>query len=158
MSENLLTPTKPPIVQGENEDEIYDTILAEEPIYPSHMPRDSVDLLQKLLTKEPESRLGSGPNGALAVMDHPFFQNIDWDDIYYKRVTPPFLPEINSSTDVSNFDEEYTSLPPILTPVQSGMFSIGEYFSDSTLTDNFLLVLTQTMQEEFRGFSHMGIH
>ena len=50
--------------RGEDEDEIYDAILADEPLYPIHMPRDSVSILQKLLTREPEQRLGSGPTDA----------------------------------------------------------------------------------------------
>lgn len=106
--------------RGEDEDEIYDAILADEPLYPIHMPRDSVSILQKLLTREPELRLGSGPTDAQEVMSHAFFRNINWDDIYHKRVPPPFMPTIASPTDTSNFDQEFTSVTPVLTPVQSG--------------------------------------
>ncbi|GLI72624.1 serine/threonine kinase [Penicillium ochrochloron] len=120
--------------RGEDEDEIYDAILADEPLYPIHMPRDSVSILQKLLTREPELRLGSGPTDAQEVMSHAFFRNVNWDDIYHKRVPPPFIPTISSPTDTSNFDQEFTSVTPVLTPVQS--------------------VLSQAMQEEFRGFSY----
>lgn len=120
--------------RGEDEDEIYDAILADEPLYPIHMPRDSVSMLQKLLTRDPEQRLGSGANDAQDVMNEPFFRNINWDDIYHKRVQPPFLPQIKNATDTSNFDSEFTSVTPVLTPVQS--------------------VLSQAMQEEFRGFSY----
>jgi serine/threonine protein kinase len=108
--------------RGEDEDEIYDAILADEPLYPIHMPRDSVSILQKLLTREPDQRLGSGPTDAQEVMSQPFFRNVVWDDIYNKRVEPPFLPQIKSATDTSNFDSEFTSVTPVLTPVQSGMF------------------------------------
>ncbi|KAL2208606.1 hypothetical protein CC79DRAFT_1288011 [Sarocladium strictum] len=120
--------------RGEDEDEIYDAILADEPLYPIHMPRDSVSILQKLLTREPDQRLGNGPTDAQEVMSQPFFRNIVWDDIYHKRVQPPFLPTIKNATDTSNFDSEFTSVTPVLTPVQS--------------------VLSQAMQEEFRGFSY----
>lgn len=106
--------------RGEDEDEIYDAILADEPLYPIHMPRDSVSILQKLLTREPDQRLGSGPTDAQEVMSQPFFRNINWDDIYHKRVQPPFIPQIKSATDTSNFDSEFTSVTPVLTPVQSG--------------------------------------
>lgn len=108
--------------RGEDEDEIYDAILADEPLYPIHMPRDSVSILQKLLTREPDQRLGSGPTDAQEVMSQPFFRNINWEDIYHKRVQPPFLPQIKSATDTSNFDSEFTSVTPVLTPVQSGKF------------------------------------
>lgn len=108
--------------RGEDEDEIYDAILADEPLYPIHMPRDSVSILQKLLTREPDQRLGSGPTDAQEVMSQPFFRNIVWEDIYHKRVQPPFLPTIKNATDTSNFDSEFTSVTPVLTPVQSGKY------------------------------------
>ncbi|KAF2869785.1 kinase C-like protein [Massariosphaeria phaeospora] len=120
--------------RGEDEDEIYDAILADEPLYPIHMPRDSVSILQKLLTREPELRLGSGPTDAQEIMSHAFFRNVNWDDVYHKRIPAPFIPQITSPTDTSNFDTEFTSVTPVLTPVQS--------------------VLSQAMQEEFRGFSY----
>ncbi|TAQ91668.1 hypothetical protein B7494_g62 [Chlorociboria aeruginascens] len=120
--------------RGEDEDEIYDAILADEPLYPIQMARDSVSILQKLLTREPDQRLGSGPTDAQEIMSQPFFRTINWDDVYHKRIQPPFLPQITSATDTSNFDSEFTSVTPVLTPVQS--------------------VLSQAMQEEFRGFSY----
>lgn len=106
--------------RGEDEDEIYDAILADEPLYPIHMPRDSVSILQKLLTREPELRLGSGPTDAQEIMSHAFFRNINWEDVYHKRIPAPFLPQISNPTDTSNFDQEFTSVTPVLTPVQSG--------------------------------------
>lgn len=106
--------------RGEDEDEIYDAILADEPLYPIHMPRDSVSVLQKLLMREPEHRLGSGPTDAQEIMSHAFFRNINWDDFREKKVPPPFLPQISNATDTSNFDSEFTSVTPVLTPVQSG--------------------------------------
>ena len=106
--------------RGEDEDEIYDAILADEPLYPIHMPRDSVSILQKLLTREPELRLGSGPTDAQEIMSHAFFRNINWEDVYQKRIPAPFQPQISNPTDTSNFDSEFTSVTPVLTPVQSG--------------------------------------
>lgn len=123
--------------RGEDEDEIYDAILADEPLYPISMPRDSVSILQKLLTREPDQRLGSGPTDAQEVMSQPFFRNINWDDIYHKRVQPPFLPTIKSATDTSNFDSEFTSVTPVLTPVQSGGFLFAiPFLHVSMLTSN----------------------
>jgi serine/threonine protein kinase len=113
--------------RGEDEDEIYDAILADEPLYPIHMPRDSVSILQKLLTREPELRLGSGPTDAQEIMSHAFFRNINWDDVYHKRIPPPFMPTITSATDTSNFDQEFTSVTPVLTPVQSGKLTLRFY-------------------------------
>jgi serine/threonine protein kinase len=141
--------------RGEDEDEIYDAILADEPLYPIHMPRDSVSILQKLLTREPELRLGSGPTDAQEIMSQPFFRNINWDDVYNKRYPAPFMPQITSATDTSNFDSEFTSVTPVLTPVQSGMIMslLCSSFVFKLLT-RMITVLSQAMQEEFRGFSY----
>lgn len=140
--------------RGEDEDEIYDAILADEPLYPIHMPRDSVSILQKLLTREPELRLGSGPTDAQEIMSHAFFKNVNWDDVYHKRIPAPFIPTISNPTDTSNFDSEFTSVTPVLTPVQSGKLSsyVSDQWDCQQLTQH--PVLSQAMQEEFRGFSY----
>lgn len=104
----MLTQLSP--FQGDNEDEIYDSILADEPSFPAHMTIDTIDFVRNLLSKEPERRLGSGTNGAVKVMTHAFFREINWDDLYYKRVPAPFLPTVANCTDTSNFDSEFTVL------------------------------------------------
>lgn len=139
--------------RGEDEDEIYDAILADEPLYPIHMPRDSVSILQKLLTREPELRLGSGPTDAQEVMSHAFFRNINWDDIYHKRVPPPFIPTISSPTDTSNFDQEFTSVTPVLTPVQSGM-----YISDYQSKIQILISFFSTLASHAGGVPRLLLH
>lgn len=143
--------------RGEDEDEIYDAILTDEPLYPIHMPRDSVSILQKLLTREPELRLGSGPTDAQEIMSHAFFRGVDWEDVYNKRVPAPFVPTVKGRADTSNFDSEFTSVTPVLTPVQSGEF-LPLFTTLVTLLQIADLiscpVLSQAMQEEFRGFSY----
>jgi hypothetical protein len=37
--------------RGDDEDEIFDAILEDEPLYPIHMPKDSVSILQKVSTR-----------------------------------------------------------------------------------------------------------
>ncbi|ODQ63758.1 kinase-like protein, partial [Nadsonia fulvescens var. elongata DSM 6958] len=121
--------------RGNDEDEIFDAILSDEPLYPIHMARESVSILQALLTRDPEKRLGYGPLDAEDVMSHPYFYGVNFDDIYNCRVPPPFIPKVKSKTDVSNFDSEFTNEKPALTPVNS--------------------IMTQEMQEHFKGFSYL---
>lgn len=40
---------------------------------------------------------------------------MDWDALLARKVKPPFLPVIRAPKDVSNFDEEFTRLKPVLT-------------------------------------------
>ncbi|KAI8455917.1 AGC/PKC protein kinase [Phakopsora pachyrhizi] len=105
--------------RGDDEDEIFDAILEDEPLYPIHMPRDSVSILQKLLTRDPSRRLGGGPTDAEEIKAHPFFRETNWTDVYRKRVPAPYFPTINGPMDVSNFDSEFTKESPRLTPVHS---------------------------------------
>ncbi|CAB4431148.1 unnamed protein product [Rhizophagus irregularis] len=122
--------------RGDDEDEIFDAILEDEILYPINMSRDSVSILQKLLTREPEKRLGSGRGDAEEIKRHPFFKGVNWDDMLAKKVPPPFYPSISSPTDTSNFDEEFTREVPVLTPVHSH--------------------LNAEAQEEFKGFSYVS--
>ena len=54
--------------------------------FPSNLPVEAKDFLRSLLIKDPQRRLGGGPNDSKEVMSHPFYFNIDWDMIYRKQV------------------------------------------------------------------------
>ena len=140
--------------RGDDEDEIFDAILEDEPLFPLHMPQYSVPLLTQvsvelkcqtcfvltseslqLLNRDPNKRLGSGPDDAAEIKAHPYFRDVNWEDMYHKRVPPPFCPKLKDGNpaDTSWFDAEFTSEKPTLTPVHS--------------------VLSPQDQAEFKNFS-----
>ena len=45
-----------------------------------------------------------------------FFKSINWDDVYNKKIAPPFVPFIQSETSADYFDKEFTADNPELTP------------------------------------------
>lgn len=96
--------------RGEDEDEIYDSILEDEPQFPAYLAEDAIDFIRELLRVEPERRLGSGTNGADQVMAHTLFTGINWDDLYHKRVPVPFTPTVADRTDAHYFDSEFALL------------------------------------------------
>ncbi|KAG8913153.1 Serine/threonine kinase [Tulasnella sp. 408] len=96
--------------RGDDEDEIFDAILEDEPLYPITMPRDA------LLTRDPNRRLGSGKSDAEEIKQHHFFKDTSWDDVLNKRIPPPYLPTITSPMDTSNFDTEITREQLTLNP------------------------------------------
>ncbi|XP_040915402.1 serine/threonine-protein kinase N2 [Toxotes jaculatrix] len=100
---------------GDDEEEVFDSIVNDEVRYPRFLSPESASLIQKLLQKNPETRLGAGEEDALEIKRHRFFQGMDWDALLAKKVKPPFLPAIRAPRDVSNFDEEFTRLKPVLT-------------------------------------------
>jgi len=109
--------------RGEDMDEIYDEILDEQPSYPKDSPPSTLDLCQSLLKKEPEQRLGSGPEDAQEVMKHHYFAGVNWDDLYHKRVAVPYKPAVSGENDISNFNPELTRRDPTLAPAQTGQCS-----------------------------------
>eukprot|EP00008_Paramoeba_atlantica_P004263 CAMPEP_0201480474 /NCGR_PEP_ID=MMETSP0151_2-20130828/4952_1 /ASSEMBLY_ACC=CAM_ASM_000257 /TAXON_ID=200890 /ORGANISM="Paramoeba atlantica, Strain 621/1 / CCAP 1560/9" /LENGTH=434 /DNA_ID=CAMNT_0047862337 /DNA_START=167 /DNA_END=1471 /DNA_ORIENTATION=+ len=52
-------------------------------------PKDCQDFIKKLLVVDPTKRLGAPPDGFAPLKKHPFFENIEWEDLYSK--TPPAL-------------------------------------------------------------------
>lgn len=100
---------------GDDEEEVFDSIVNDEVRYPRFLTPDSVSIVQKLLQKNPEKRLGAGEQDAKEVKTHIFFQAVDWEALLSKKVKPPFVPLIKTPEDVSNFDEEFTHLKPVLT-------------------------------------------
>ncbi|ORY37602.1 kinase-like protein [Rhizoclosmatium globosum] len=82
--------------KGENEDEIFNSILYKDPLFPANMDRDAMDLILKLLTKKPEERLGSTVEDADEIKRHPWFRDVVWQDMLERKLDPPFVPAIVS--------------------------------------------------------------
>uniref|UniRef100_A0A8C1R0K9 protein kinase C n=1 Tax=Cyprinus carpio TaxID=7962 RepID=A0A8C1R0K9_CYPCA len=101
---------------GDDEEEVFDSIVNDEVRYPRFLSTEAISVMRRLLRRNPERRLGAGERDAEDVKKHLFFRNIDWDGLLAKKVKPPFVPTIQSSSDVSNFDDEFTSEAPVLTP------------------------------------------
>jgi classical protein kinase C len=48
------------------------------------------------LTRDPNRRLGSGKEDAEEIKRQPFFKDVSFDDVFHKRITPPYFPKIVS--------------------------------------------------------------
>lgn len=47
---------------------------------------------------------------------HPFFQHLNWNDVYQKRYDPPYKPILKGEDDVSQFDTKFTKQTPVDSP------------------------------------------
>lgn len=54
------------------------------------------DLINQLICRKEDQRLGK--TGAKVVKSHPWFSDINWDEIASKKISPPFIPR-NVSLD-----------------------------------------------------------
>lgn len=80
---------------------------------PAHCSREVDDLCHQLLESDPARRMGTD-GGALAVKEHPWFQDVDFFKVYRKqpqRVFPIFPPIDPKATPDQCFSSEFTKMP-----------------------------------------------
>lgn len=70
----------------------------------------SVDLLTKLLEKDPTKRLGNTEAGLQEIRNHRWFESINWDNMSAKLTDPPYKPILENSTDTRHFTKDFTSM------------------------------------------------
>ena len=86
---------------NKNLKQMYDNILHKEPKFPKETPDDVVLFISKLLEKDPAKRPTFHE-----ITEDPFFENIDWDDAYIKRMVPPYIPKSVSIRKLSKNKRE----------------------------------------------------
>ncbi|KAK3776694.1 hypothetical protein RRG08_045517 [Elysia crispata] len=129
-----------PPFEADNEEDLFESIRHDDVLYPVWLSKEAVSILKGFMTKDPAKRLGCviSQGAEKAILVHPFFhEKIDWEALEQRKVKPPFKPKIKSKTDANNFDRDFTSEEPVLSPVESA-------------------VIKAINQDEFRGFSFVN--
>uniref|UniRef100_A0A8C5HL40 non-specific serine/threonine protein kinase n=1 Tax=Gouania willdenowi TaxID=441366 RepID=A0A8C5HL40_GOUWI len=101
---------------NQDHEKLFELILMEDIKFPRTLSSDAKSLLSGLLIKDPNKRLGGGPDDAKEIMRHSFFTGVVWQDVYDKKLLPPFKPQVMSETDTRYFDEEFTAQTITITP------------------------------------------
>ncbi|GAB6030160.1 G protein-coupled receptor kinase 1 [Chamberlinius hualienensis] len=97
-------------------------------------------LLEGLLQRDVDKRLGCRGRGAEEVKEHMFFEGVDWQQVYMQKYPPPLIPprgEVNAADafDIGSFDEEDTK-------------GIKLSDKDQDLYKEFPLVISERWQQE----------
>eukprot|EP00158_Paraphelidium_tribonemae_P005735 Partr_v1_DN27497_c1_g1_i1_m72422 putative AGC family protein kinase len=107
---------RPPFGPTNNMEKLFHNIIHQTIMFPPSLSNEARSILEALLERDCTKRLGSSQADGDEVKQHQFFSTIDWDRLIKKELPAPFVPQINAPADVRNFDQEFTDLPPILTP------------------------------------------
>lgn len=117
---------------GRDEEELFQSIRTDNPVYPRWLTKDAKDILVKLFVREPEERLGVRGN----IRQHSFFSSTDWNALEQRQVVPPFRPTLTSPSDCSNFDKEFINEKPRLSCADRTLINSV----DQTMFRNFSFV------------------
>ncbi|XP_058124361.1 ribosomal protein S6 kinase beta-2 [Anopheles ziemanni] len=121
---------------ADNRKKTVDAILKDKLNIPGYLTPDSRDLIRRLMKRQVSQRLGSGPTDGQAVRAHPFFKNVNWEDVVARRLEPPIKPVLASEDDVSQFDTKFTKEIPVDSP------------DETTLSESANLI--------FQGFTYVA--
>lgn len=86
-----------PPFTAENRKKTIETILKGKLNLPAYLTPDARDLIRRLMKRQVSQRLGSGPGDGMEVRAHPFFKNVNWEDVFARRLEPPIKPVLVSS-------------------------------------------------------------
>jgi hypothetical protein len=73
------------------------------------------------MTRDVKSRLGCGRSGEDNIKALPFFESVDWDKLARLEVEPPIKPKSSKGAPAVNFDHDFTTANPVLTPTDQRM-------------------------------------
>jgi len=121
------------------------------PLPPNNLSKTANDLVEKLLVRDPKKRLGFGERDALDIMEHPFFEEIDWEKLALREVVPPFIPKVKKQDDLRHIDPLFKDEKVKDTPAEKKLrLSEKEenHFSEFTYSRDLLINETKLEPED----------
>ena len=90
-------------------DSLNEELYNERILIPDYVTDEACDLIKKLLIINPKKRLGYGEDGAKKIKQHPYFKDVNWDNVWKQKIEPPFIPNLKGETDLTYFDTNLTN-------------------------------------------------
>ena len=122
--------TGSPPFWSENFKELFDFILTQPLTFDDpNLTPEAIDLITQLLDRDTTKRLGCSEGGAEDIKKHPFFGDVDWEEVYNKTIPPPIVPKFDAAEEAKKIFDPNEKI------------SIGRKKKED---------------KRFRGFSYMG--
>lgn len=128
-----------PPFYDEDTQEMYQKIIHMPLTFTEEIKPTARTLIAGLLQRDPEKRLGR--KGVHEIKNHPFFAELNWEDLQAKRIKPAWKPKLSGALDTSNFDAEFTAL------------AIDETMKRDP---GALKTASDSVQKHFVGFTYVG--
>lgn len=112
--------------------------------------------------RSPYFRLGTGPNNTSnpgAVKSHPFFEGLDWDRLYRREYTPPFVPTVAHLYDLRNIDPQFVNEPIPQSILNDGHLTAtvtADAFHVELDAQHGMEAAERRLGQTFRGFTFVG--
>jgi len=99
---------------------MYQKIMTAPLNIPSFFSPEAKNLVERLLDRSPVTRLADPAQ----VKAHPFFKSIDWEKLFNKEITPPFIPPVKNAESTAMVDKSFLSEPVTLSPTESNLSNL----------------------------------
>lgn len=92
-----------------NRQKLFDRVRNAPLTFPTYISEKAQSLIRGLLDRNPAERLGA--KSTEDVKAHAFFEEIDWVDLYNRKIVPPFNPcKTGEEEETKNFEAEFTKM------------------------------------------------
>eukprot|EP00729_Bicosta_minor_P021671 gene21671-35325_t len=91
--------------EADKDDELFDQICNAPLEWPAKLDPSAKDFVNRLLDRNPATRIGCGPTGKADIQQHAFFSGMDWGKMAKRQIPPPFKPDIKNPKKAECFDE-----------------------------------------------------
>jgi len=101
---------------------------------------NAADICRRLLDKDDVTRLGI--NGCKEIMSHPYFGDLNWDDVISDRMRPPFIPRIDinaaSQSEIGTFAEDKAFHETVLTETDEAVYNNWNYTNHKAFAEEVI--------------------
>jgi len=109
-----------PPFYSQNLNIMYQKIISGKLEFPSFIDEDTQSLLKGLLTRDPAKRLDTKK-----IKSHEFYASIDWERLYDKDITPPYIPDVKDEGDIDFIDPVFTAEAAVDSLIEENPLTAG---------------------------------